>query len=235
MCGRYYRRSDKQQIAEAFRLGLPTTFEILPSYNVAPQTFQPIVRLNEETGERELASLRWGLVPFWSNNARIAYSTINAKAETLATSPTFREALKRRRCLIPLDGFYEWQTINARSKQTYAVNLKNSNLFAVAGLWDRWKDKATGQALETFTLITTDPNELMEPFHNRMPVIVPAADYERWLAPADPERLPVDVLRPYPEEEMAAWKVGASVGNVRNDSPDLIAPAEDGPVQATLF
>jgi putative SOS response-associated peptidase YedK len=235
MCGRYYRRSDKQQIAEAFRLGLPTTFEILPSYNVAPQTFQPIVRLNEETGERELASLRWGLVPFWSNNARIAYSTINAKAETLATSPTFREALKRRRCLIPLDGFYEWQTINARSKQAYAVNLKNSNLFAVAGLWDRWKDNATGQALETFTLITTDPNELMEPFHNRMPVIVPAADYERWLAPADPERLPVDVLRPYPEEEMAAWKVGASVGNVRNDSPDLIAPAEDGPVQATLF
>jgi putative SOS response-associated peptidase YedK len=235
MCGRYYRRSDKQQIAEAFRLGLPTTFEILPSYNVAPQTFQPIVRLDDATGDRELASLRWGLVPYWSKDAKVAYSTINAKAETLATSPTFREALKRRRCLIPLNGFYEWQAINTRSRQAYAVSLKNSKLFAVAGLWDRWKDKATGQALETFTLITTDPNELMEPFHNRMPVILRAADYERWMAPADPARLPVDLLRPFPGEEMAAWKIGSAVGNVRNDSPGLIAPDEDRPTQASLF
>jgi putative SOS response-associated peptidase YedK len=235
MCGRYYRRSDKQQIAEAFRLGISPTFEILPSYNVAPQTFQPIVRVNEDTGERELACMRWGLVPYWSKDDKIAYSTINAKAETLATSPTFREAFKRRRCLIPLDGFYEWQALNARSKQAYAVSLKSSKLFAVAGLWDRWRDKVSGQALETFTLITTDPNELMEPFHNRMPVIVRAADYERWMAPADPERLPVDLLRPFPEEEMAAWKIGSAVGNVRNDSPDLIVPEEDGPEQGTLF
>ena len=235
MCGRYYRRSDKQQIAEAFRLGLPTTFEILPSFNVAPQSFQPIVRVTEDTGERELASLRWGLVPYWSKDSKIAYSTINAKAETLATSPTFREAFKRRRCLIPLDGFYEWQSINARSRQAYAVSLKNSSLFAVAGLWDRWKDKATGQALETFTLITTDPNELMEPFHNRMPVILRSADYDRWMQAADPERLPVDLLRPFPEDEMAAWKVGPAVGNVRNDSPDLIEPQTEGPAQPSLF
>ena len=235
MCGRYYRRSDKQKIADAFRLGVPPTFEIMPSYNVAPQTFQPIVRISEDTGQRELASMRWGLVPYWSKDAKSAYSTINAKSETLAESPAFREAFKRRRCLIPLDGFYEWQTINARARQAYAVSLKSNELFAAAGLWDRWKDKASGQALETFTLITTDPNELMEPFHNRMPVILRAADYERWMAPADPARLPVDLLRPYPEEEMTAWKVGGAVGNVRNNNPDLIAPQEDAPVQATLF
>ncbi len=224
MCGRYFRRSDKQQIADAFRLGLPTTFEILPSFNVAPQTFQPVVRLNRETGERELAPLRWGLVPFWAGESKVGFSTINAKAETLATSPAFREAFKSRRCLIPLDGFYEWQTLSPKVKQPFAVGLKGGSLFAVAGLWERWKDKATGQYLETFTIITTDPNPLMEPFHNRMPVILDPEDYSRWMAPADPARLPVDLLRPYPEERMEAWKVAAAVGNVRNDDASLIAP-----------
>lgn len=238
MCGRYYRRSDKQQLAEAFSLGVPISFEILASYNIAPQTFQPVVRLDEETGERELASLRWGLVPFWSKDARFALNTINAKAETLSTSPTFREAFKRRRCLIPLDGFYEWQALSSRLKQAFAVGLKSGQPFAVAGLWDRWKDKATGAALETFTIITTDPNQLMEPFHNRMPVMVRAEDYQRWMAPADPARLPVDLLRPFPEEEMSAWKVSPAVGNVRNDSPDLIEPVSEPeriPQQQSLF
>jgi putative SOS response-associated peptidase YedK len=172
----------------------------------------------------------------------MAFNTINAKAETLATSPTYREAFKRRRCLIPLDGFYEWQQINARLKQPFAVGLKGGRPFAVAGLWDRWKDKATGASLETFTLITTDPNELMEPFHNRMPVIVRPEDYQRWMDPGDKEQPPVDLLRPYPDEEMAAWKVSSAVGNVRNDSPELIAPsngpekdAEKIPEQQSLF
>ena len=224
MCGRYFRRSDKQRLAEAFRLGLPTSFEILPSFNVAPQTFQPVVRLSSETGNREMAPMRWGLVPFWAGDSKLAYSTINAKAETLATSPAFREAFKRRRCLIPLDGFYEWQPINAKQKQPFAVSLKSGELFAVAGLWDRWKDKATGQSLETYTIITTDPNALMEPFHNRMPVIVKPEDFERWMAPADSARLPTDLLRPYPEDEMRVWKVASAVGNVRNDNPELVAP-----------
>ena len=224
MCGRYFRRSDKQRLAEAFRLGLPTSFEILPSFNVAPQTFQPVVRLSSETGNREMAPMRWGLVPFWAGDSKLAYSTINAKAETLATSPAFREAFKRRRCLIPLDGFYEWQPINAKQKQPFAVSLKSGELFAVAGLWDRWKDKTTGQSLETYTIITTDPNALMEPFHNRMPVIVKPEDFERWMAPADPARLPTDLLRPYPDDEMRVWKVASAVGNVRNDNPELVAP-----------
>jgi putative SOS response-associated peptidase YedK len=234
MCGRYYRRSDKQQIAEAFRLGLPTTFDILPTYNAAPQTFQPVVRLNHDTGERELTQMRWGLVPFWAKDGKIAYSTINAKAETLATSPAFREPFKRRRCLIPVDGFYEWQPLSAKFKQPYAVGLASGVLFALAGLWDTWRDEATGLVLETYTIITTDPNPLMEPFHNRMPVIVDPPDYERWMAPVDPSRLPADLLRPYPEEKMSAWKVSDAVGNVRNDSPGLLAP-DESVRPATLF
>ena len=224
MCGRYYRRSDKQKIAEAFRTGLPTTFEILPSYNVAPQTFQPVVCFNRKTQERELVQMRWGLVPYWAKDAKIGYSTINAKAETLTTSPTFREAIKRRRCLIPADGFFEWQPIDNKTKQPFAFGLKDGTLFALAGLFDVWRDKATGQALLSYSVITTDPNELLEPFHNRMPVIVRPADYERWMAPAEPSHLPLDLLRPYPDELMSAWKVGQAVGNVKNDEPGLIAP-----------
>jgi len=227
MCGRYYRRSDKQKIAEAFRTGLPTSFEILPSYNVAPQTFQPVVAVNRKTLERELVQMRWGLVPYWATDLKIGYSTINAKAETLTTSPTFREAFKRRRCLVPADGFYEWQPIGKKTKQPFAIALKDGSLFALAGLFDVWKDKQTGQALLSYSMITTDPNELLDPFHNRMPVIVKPADYERWMAPAEPHQLPVDLLRPYPDELMTAWKVDPAVGNVRNDEPGLIAPIKD--------
>ncbi|MGA7887783.1 MAG: SOS response-associated peptidase [Acidobacteriaceae bacterium] len=228
MCGRYYRRSDKQRIAEAFRIGIPPTFDILPSYNVAPQTFQPIVRLDAESRQRELALLRWGLIPFWAKDAKIGYSTINAKAETLATAPAFRAALKRRRCLVPADGFYEWQPLDTKTKQPWAITLKDGSPFAFAGLWDTWKDKTTGQPLETYTIITTEPNELTAKLHNRMPVIVAPRDYERWLAPADPARLPIDLLRPFDADLMTSWKVSPAVGNVRNNSPDLCAEASTG-------
>jgi putative SOS response-associated peptidase YedK len=193
-----------------------------PSYNVAPQSRQPVVRLNPDTGERELTIMRWGLVPFWSKDAKIAYSTINAKAETITTSPAFREAMKRRRCLVPADWFYEWKKIDVKSKQPHAIALQDGSLFAFAGLWETWKDKATGQTLETYTVITTDPNELMQPLHNRMPVILHRQDYGRWLAPADPAQLPVDILKPYPAEEMKVWPVSQDVGNVVNNRPELV-------------
>jgi putative SOS response-associated peptidase YedK len=223
MCGRYYRRSDKQRIADAFRVGVPPTFDILPSYNIAPQSFQPVVRLDAETNQRELALLRWGLIPFWAKDAKIAYSTINAKAETLATAPAFREALRRRRCLVPADGFYEWQKLDAKTKQPWAIALRDGSPLAFAGLWETWKDKTTGQPLETYTIITTEPNELTSGLHNRMPVILAPRDYDRWLAPADPARLPVDLLRPFDADLMTTWKVSPAVGNVRNNSPDLCA------------
>ena len=234
MCGRYYRRSDKQKIAEIFRTGVPTTFEILPSYNVAPQTMQPVVVFNKKTLERELLEMRWGLVPYWASDPKMGYSTINAKAETLTTSPVFREAIQRRRCLVPADGFYEWQPTGRKKKQPFAFALRDGSLFALAGLFDVWKDKQTGQALFSYSVITTDPNELLEPFHNRMPVILNPADYERWMAPAEPHQLPVDLLRPYPDELMTAWKVGPAVGNVKNDNAGLIAPVQEEP-QPGLF
>jgi putative SOS response-associated peptidase YedK len=154
----------------------------------------------------------------------VAFSTINAKAETITTSPAYREAMKRRRCLVPADLFYEWQRIDAKTKQPYAIGMKDGSIFAFAGLWEMWKDKATGQSLQTYTVITTDPNELMASIHNRMPVIVAPKDYGRWLEHGEPSHLLVDLLRPYPAEEMTAWRVSPAVGNVRNNSAALCQP-----------
>jgi len=200
-----------------------------PSYNVAPQSVQPVVRSNRDSGSREFALMRWGLVPFWAKDAKIGYSTFNARAEEAAGKPAYREALKRRRCLVPADAFYEWQRPNpemngdaaAKTKQPYAIALKSGEPYAMAGLWERWQPRE-GAALETFTILTTRPNELMEPIHNRMPVILAARDYSRWLSPGDPARPPLDLLRPYPAEKMLAWPVSSRVGNVRNNDPQLL-------------
>jgi putative SOS response-associated peptidase YedK len=125
---------------------------------------------------------------------------------------------------VPADWFYEWKKLDAKTKQPYAIALKDGSLFAFAGLWDSWKDKETGKTLETYTVITTDPNELMESIHTRMPVILAPKDYERWLEPGEPSHPPVDLLRPYPAEAMTAWQVGSAVGNVRNNRPELVEP-----------
>jgi putative SOS response-associated peptidase YedK len=223
MCGRYVRRSDKQRIAEHFRLHPGSMPDFIPSYNVAPQTSQPIIRLNRDTGEREIVMMRWGLIPFWSKNAKIGYSTINAKAETIATAPAYREALKHRRCLVPADAFYEWQKIDAKTKQPFAIGMKDGSPYAFAGLWERWRDPATKEPLEIFTLITTDTNELLEPIYDRMPVILEPKNYDRWLHPGDPTHPPIDLLRAFPAEQMIAWKVDSRVGNVRNDDEGCIA------------
>ena len=233
MCGRYQNRAVKQRIAEAFRLGIPPTLEILPSYNIAPQTLQPIVRLSRDTAERELAQLRWGLVPFFAKDAKVGYSTVNARAETVTTSPVFRESMKRRRCLVPATGFYEWQKLGNKAKQPWTIEFADGEVFAFAGLWDVWKDRTTSNVIETYTIITTDPNELVQPLHDRMPVILAPQDYDRWLEPGDPERPPIDLLRPFPAGEMKAWKVSSAVGNTKNDSPELRLPMDATP--ADLF
>jgi putative SOS response-associated peptidase YedK len=164
-------------------------------------------------------------------------STINAKAETVATAPAFREAFKTRRCLVPADAFYEWvQKIDAKLKQPFAIGMKDGSPYAFAGLWERWGDPKTKEPLETFTVITTDPNELVEPMHNRMPVIIQPKDYDRWLIPGEPERPPVDLLRPFPADRMNAWKVDRKVGSVKNDTPDCIEPMTDsGDEKRSLF
>jgi len=249
MCGRYVRKSTRREIAAWFGTDIgiedENNLDWGASYNVAPQTFQPVVRLNRDSGQREIVLMRWGLIPYWSKDAKIGYSTINAKAETVASAPAFREAFKRRRCLVPADAFYEWQKLDPRHKQPFAIALASREPYGFAGVWERWKDPQTHQWLETFSIITTDPNQVVAPLHNRMPVIIERKDYARWLGVGDPRQAPrqagaggaggtgpgqppIDLLRPFPAEQMIAWKVDKAVGNVGNDSEQLLeAPSEE--------
>jgi putative SOS response-associated peptidase YedK len=221
MCGRFVRHSSQAEFAGWFGVEAETMPGFAPSYNVAPQSVQPVVRLNRDTDRREFALLRWGLVPFWAKEATIGYSTINARAEEAATKPAFREALKKRRCLVPADAFYEWKRLDKKTKHPFAIALRSGEPCAFAGLWERWLPKE-GDPLESFTILTTDPNELMEPIHNRMPVILEPRDYGRWLDTSDPARPPVDLMRPFPAEKMMAWPVSDRVGTVRNNDEHLL-------------
>lgn len=223
MCGRFARKSTQDLLAEWFDLELEDMPWFAPSYNVAPQSTQPVVRANRDTCQREFAMLRWGLVPFWAKEPRVGYSMINARAEEAATKPAFREAMKKRRCLVPADAFYEWQRIDPKVKHPFAFAMKSGEPYAFAGLWEQWKGKLN-ETLETFTILTTDPNELMEPVHNRMPVILEPRDYDRWLDPETTDHPPVDLLRPFAAEKMRAWRVSDRVGNVRNNDADLLEP-----------
>jgi putative SOS response-associated peptidase YedK len=230
MCGHYYRKSDKQKIAEAFHATKVDDFPLPPwDYNVAPTSMQPIIRQSRDTGERELVSLRWGLVPFFTKDLADVggNSTINARAETVATSNTYREPFKRRRCIVPASGFYEWKKLDAKSKQPFAFDLANGKMMGFAGLWDAWKEpksspQAVGHWLQSFTIITTEANELMAPVHNRMPVILHPGDFDRWLDREPTDQPPIDLLRPFPADEMEAFEVSKDVGNVKNNSPELM-------------
>ncbi|MGB7549498.1 MAG: SOS response-associated peptidase [Terracidiphilus sp.] len=224
MCGRFARQSTQEVLADWFGVELEEMPWFAPTWNAAPQSVQPVVRLQRDSGRREFALLRWGLVPFWAKDAKFAYSTFNARTEEAAAKPAFREALRKRRCLVPADAFYEWQRLDPKTKRPYAIALRSGEPCALAGLWERWEPRE-GEALETFTVLTTDPNALMEPIHNRMPVILEPRDYARWLEGGDPARPPVDLLRPYPAEKMRAWPVSDRVGNVRNNDAELLAPS----------
>ncbi|MGA8631066.1 MAG: SOS response-associated peptidase [Terracidiphilus sp.] len=222
MCGRFARRSTREVLAEWFGVDLEDAPPFAASYNVAPQSVQPVVRLGRDDAEPEFALLRWGLVPFWAKDAKIGYSTINARSEEAANKPAFRDALRKRRCLVPADAFYEWERSDPKNKKPFAFALKSGEPYAFAGLWESWWPKE-GEALESFTILTTDANEILEPVHSRMPVILEPKDYKRWMEPASPERLPVDLLRPFPTERMTAWPVSERVGNVRNNDAELLA------------
>lgn len=181
---------------------------------------QPVVRIDHETGERVLTLMKWGLVPSWSKEPRANFSSINARAK-LTTSGAWREPWKHRRCLIPANFFYEWdQLTQAEMKKKVSkplvVALPNDELFAFGGIWDRWKsrDEINNEVvIESFSIITTNPNELLHPFHNRCPMILEPKDYTRWLAEMEPSHLPIDMVRTWPAEEMKAWRVAKLQGN----------------------
>lgn len=224
MCGRYVLSATGEQIAAHFALaGAPS---IAPRYNIAPTQQVPVVRL-ARSGERELVLLRWGLVPFWAKDLAIGQRQINARAESLETRPAFREAFRRRRCLVPATGFYEWQA-GPRRKQPYLCRLPGHGLFAFAGLWESWRSPE-GEVAQTYAIVTADANDALRPVHDRMPVIVPAGEYESWLHGEDAARL----LAPPADLPLVLEAVGLAVNNVRNDGPELVRPLEadtPGPV-----
>ena len=195
------------------------------TYNAAPTQSLPVCRIHPRTG-RELALLRWGLVPSWAKDPSIGARMINARAESVVEKPAFRSAFRRRRCLVPMSGFYEWKKEGAR-KVPYFVHLLNSEVFAAAGLHESWPGKDGAEPIESFTIITTDANEMMRQLYDRMPVIVAEANYEAWIDPANDD---TDALKkmlvPYPAEEMRAYPISLKVNNVKNDGPELIEPVQ---------
>jgi putative SOS response-associated peptidase YedK len=226
MCGRYVRKAGKQKIAEAFRAQLDPGLTIADEdFNVAPSTFQPVIRQSRDDASRELVSMRWGLIPFFTKQPSDikGISTINAKAESVANSPTWREPFRKRRCLVPATAFYEWKKLeaNPKLKQPFAFSLPDTPLFAFAGLWDAWKDPR-GHWLQSFAIVTTEANELMVAVHTRMPVILHARDYDRWLSRESVQQPPIDLLRPYESDAMSMAPANPLVGNVRNNGPRML-------------
>jgi len=223
MCGRYARKSAQELLAEWFEMDLEQMRRAPSTWNAAPQSFQPVVRLNPETGQREMPLLRWGLIPSWAKNACIGLSTINARAEEAATKPAFRDALKKRRCLVPADAYYEWQKTGPKTRQPYAITLTGGQPIAFAGLWESWRD-TDGQPLETFTILTTAANQRLTSIHDRMPVIVERTDYARWLdAPGESESA-AELLCAAAPDRIDLWPVSDRVGNTRNNDEALLDP-----------
>lgn len=219
MCGRYNLRATPAQIQEFFNVLRMPEAPIPVRYNIAPTQMLPIIRQADDGRECVLA--RWGLVPSWAKDTKIGYKLINARAETVAEKPSFRTAFKRRRCLVPATGYYEWKKLDAKNKQPYHIHREDDGLFAFAGLWERWTKEA--EPLESFTIITTTANPPLSELHDRIPVILPTDAYPVWLDPeVDPSAL-TELLQP-PEDGFDAYPVGQVVGNVKNDVPDCIEP-----------
>jgi putative SOS response-associated peptidase YedK len=224
MCGRVKLETDVSEIKIAFRIPpeYPTP-NFAPSWNVAPTDNLPIVRYDGKTGSRTLDLMRWGLVPYWAKDIKVGFSTINAMGETIHTKPVFREAFQHRRCIVPVDSFYEWKKLGPKTKQPYAIVLTDRSLMAFAGLWETWRSPAN-ETIRSFTIVTTTPNELCGQLHNRMPVILPPENWPAWLGeePTEPDRLK-SMLVPY-MGEMICWPVSQRVGNVKNNDASLVLP-----------
>src|SRR5947208_6693867 len=222
MCGRTVQKTPLGEIRVLFETVNPIP-NAAPNYNAAPTDTLPVVRLDRD-GRRSLDLLRWGLIPWWAKDIKMGARCINAMAETVATKPAFRDAFTRgQRCLVPVDAFYEWKK-TAAGKQPYAIVAADGLPLAMAGLWERWKDRASGDVVQTFTIITTVPNELCGAIHDRMPAILRPEKWTAWFGEreADGDELRWMILRPYPADRMRAYPVGQRVGNVRNNNAGLL-------------
>jgi putative SOS response-associated peptidase YedK len=216
MCGRFSLTTDEAILNERFRLagGIEP---YVARYNCAP-TQKLAVITNEEPGR--LSFFRWGLIPFWAKDEKIGNKMINARAESIEEKPSYKNAFRQRRCLVLADGFYEWKTKNG--KTPYRITMKDYQPFAMAGIWETWKNPE-GKMIHSFSIITTSANELMKSIHERMPVILPPEFEETWLKSDDPREIR-GLLQPYESEKMQAWEVSKLVNSPRNDNPALILP-----------
>ncbi|HZC67317.1 MAG TPA: SOS response-associated peptidase [Nitrospirales bacterium] len=221
MCGRYTLKTPVERLAEKFQFS--KVIPLKPRYNVAPSQPVAVVRRLPDDGDRKLAMLLWGLIPAWAKFPNSGAQPINAKAETAAELPMFRDAFRRRRCLVPADGFFEWKQEGERKHPVY-ICLKDGEPFAIAGLWEHWESQ-DGQVVESCTLLTTAPNELLEPIHNRMPVILHSALYDLWVDTAvqQVDRLK-PLLVPFPADQMTAYPVNLRVNNPKHDDPLCLEP-----------
>ena len=222
MCGRFVQAQSAQSYAAHFGAVVGLDEALDPSWNVAPT--DRVYAVAEHDGERRLGAFRWGLIPWFAKEAKAAARHINARAETAATSPVFRDAFAHKRCLIPADGFYEWEKRESGGKVPHFIHHADGSPLALAGLWSSWKDPA-GERITTCSILTTDPNDLVAPIHNRMPVILPRADWDRWLDRelSDPAAIR-SLLAPAAESTLTEHAVSTLVNDVKNNYPECVAP-----------
>lgn len=233
MCGRYKLSRRKQIIEEHFD-SVSGEEDWIPKYNVAPTQPVPVIRQNPKEPIRELSLMRWGLIPSWSKNPSAAASMINARAETAATRPAFRDAMKSRRCLIPADGFYEWSR-TGKTKQPYCFEVNEGKLFAFAGLWERWKDPS-GNWIKSCSILTTTPNAVTSSVHDRMPVILDPDSYDLWLDPGmNDVSAASDLLKPCDARLMRCFPVSTRINSVANDDEECSRRVEIAEAQNRLF
>ena len=226
MCGRAYETYTDEEIYIAYRNRRPLRFTIGPNYNLCPTQISPVLIVRD--GEREVAPMRWGLVPAWAQDVKAAdkYSLINAKGEEIEFKRSYQAALRARRCIVPVSGFFEWKR-EAKQKTPFAIHLSNDPIMSLAGIWELWRSKETGEEVTSFSIITTAANSFMESIHNRMPVILDRADEEAWLDPTNQNVADLKaLLKPCNSEKLACFAVSNLVNSPRNNSPEVVAPAK---------
>jgi len=221
MCGRFTLKTPPRELAAVFDLAAIPDLD--PRWNIAPSQSVAVVRQEAAGAPRELAMLRWGLVPHWAKDTHLANSLINARSESAATKPTFRTPFRQRRCLIPADGFYEWKSMRGKRKQAYYICAQDGAPFGFAGLWDRWVDRTNCQVIESCTILTTAASERLAPLHDRMPVILPNSEFARWL---DPRQENTEQLQAMLEtahgDALHYFPVGSQVNKPSHDGPECI-------------
>ncbi|MEM9345108.1 MAG: SOS response-associated peptidase [Planctomycetota bacterium] len=223
MCGRYQLKAQAGRLAELFHaLHVEGADLIVPRYNIAPGT--PVLVVRDTPTGRRIEHVRWGLVPGWADDPKIGYCMINARSETAVAKPAFKSAMKYRRCIVPVSGFYEWKKIDHKTKQPHYITVQNAEVFGIAGLWESWQDPA-GNELETMAILTCAPNELMADLHDRMPVILGPNDYDAWLdVDQQDAATAARLLKAYPADRMATWPVSAYVNIASNGGERCIEP-----------